>query len=70
MKSLIVTIVLLVGPADLEKKYFPVDTEASCDEVGERIISEIAKYKDNFGERQGWYTLDNKLVIGHYCDVK
>ena len=70
MKSLIVTIVLLTGPADLEKKYFPVDTEASCDEVGERIISEIAKYKDNIGERQGWYTLDNKLVIGHYCDVK
>ena len=56
MKSLIVTIVLLVGPADLEKKYFPVDTEANCDEVGERIISEIAKYKDNIGEHQGWYT--------------
>ena len=70
MKSLVVIVVLLVGPDNLEKNYYPVDTEASCDEVGERIISEIAKYKDNIGEQQGWYTLDDKLVVGHYCNVK
>ena len=76
MKSLIVTLVLLAGPeyqglsSNLEKKHYPVDTEDNCAVVGQRIIEQIAKYKDNIGESQGWYTLDDKLVVGHYCTVK
>ena len=76
MKSLVVIVVLLSGPeyqglsSNLKKNYYPVDTEDNCAVVGQRIIEQIAKYKDNIGERQGWYTLDNKLVIGHYCNVK
>ena len=70
MKSLVVIVVLLVGPDNLEKNYYPVDTEDSCAVVGQRIIEQVAKYKDNIGEPQGWYTLDDKLVIGHYCTVK
>jgi hypothetical protein len=76
MKSLIVTLVLLAGSeyqglsSNLEKRYYPVDTEDNCAVVGQRIIEQIAKYKDNIGEHQGWYTLDNKLVVGHYCNVK
>ena len=70
MKSLVIIVVLLAGPDKLEKKYYPVDTEDSCAVVGQRIIEQVAKYKDNIGEHQGWYTLDNKLVIGHYCTVK
>ena len=76
MKSLVVIVVLLAGPeyqclsSNLEKNYYPVDTEDNCAVVGQRIIEQIAKYKDNIGEQQGWYTLDNKLVVGHYCTVK
>ena len=70
MKSLVVIVVLLVGPDNLEKNYYPVDTEDSCAVVGQRIIEQIAKYRDNIGEHQGWYTLDNKLVVGHYCKIK
>jgi hypothetical protein len=76
MKSLVVIVVLLAGPeyqglpSNLEKNYYPVDTEDSCAVVGQRIIEQIAKYKDNIGEHQGWYTLDNKLVVGHYCSIK
>jgi hypothetical protein len=57
-------------PDNLEKNYYPVDTEDNCAVVGQRIIEQIAKYKDNIGESQGWYTLDDKLVVGHYCTVK
>ena len=70
MKSLVVIVVLLAGPDKLEKNYYPVDTEDNCAVVGQRIIEQIAKYKDNIGEQQGWYTLDDKLVVGHYCTVK
>ena len=76
MKSLVVIVVLLAGPeyqglsSNLEKNYYPVDTEDNCAVVGQRIIEQIAKYKDNIGEQQGWYTLDDKLVVGHYCNVK
>jgi len=70
MKSLVVIVVLLAGPDNLEKNYYPVDTEDNCTVVGQRIIEQIAKYKDNIGEHQGWYTLDDKLVIGHYCSIK
>ena len=70
MKSLVIVIILLSGPNEIEKKYYPVDTEDSCAVVGQRIIEQVAKYGDNIGEHQGWYTLDNKLVIGHYCTVK
>ena len=70
MKSLVVIVVLLAGPDNLEKNYYPVDTEDNCTVVGQRIIEQIAKYRDNIGEHQGWYTLDDKLVIGHYCNVK
>ena len=70
MKSLVVIVILLANPYNLEKNYYPVDTEDSCDVVGQRIIEQIAKYKDNIGESQGWYTLDDKLVVGHYCTVK
>jgi hypothetical protein len=70
MKSLVVIVVLLASPDNLEKNYYPVDTEDNCAVVGQRIIEQIAKYKDNIGESQGWYTLDDKLVVGHYCTVK
>ena len=70
MKSLVVIVVLLVSPDNLEKNYYPVDTGDNCAAVGQRIIEQIAKYKDNIGESQGWYTLDDKLVVGHYCTVK
>ena len=70
MKSLVVIVILLADSDNLEKNYYPVDTENSCDVVGQRIIEQVAKYRDNFGEHQGWYTFNNKLVIGHYCEVK
>jgi hypothetical protein len=52
MKSLVVIVILLASPDNLEKNYYPVDTEDSCDVVGQRIIEQIAKYKDNIGEHQ------------------
>jgi hypothetical protein len=61
---------IISEPDNLEKNYYPVDTEDNCAVVGQRIIEQIAKYKDNIGESQGWYTLDDKLVVGHYCTVK
>ena len=45
MKSLVVIVVLLASPDNLEKNYYPVDTEDNC-------------------------AVDDKLVIGHYCNVK
>ena len=38
MKSLVVIVVLLVSPDNLEKNYYPVDTEDNCAAVGQRII--------------------------------
>ena len=45
MKSLVVIVILLANHDNLEKNYYPVDTEDSCDVVGQRIIKQIAKYK-------------------------
>ena len=50
MKSLVVIVVLLASQDSLEKNYYPVDTEDNCAVVGQRIIEQIAKYKDNIGE--------------------
>ena len=63
MKSLVVIVILLANPDNLEKNYYPVDTEDNCAVVGQRIIEQIAKYKDNIGESQGWYTLDALIVV-------
>jgi hypothetical protein len=45
MKSLVVIVILLANPDNLEKNYYPVDTEDSCDVVGQRIIEQIANIK-------------------------
>jgi hypothetical protein len=70
MKSLVVIVILLANPDNLEKNYYPVDTEDNCAVVGQRIIEQIANIKIILVNHQGWYTLDNKLVVGHYCTVK
>ena len=47
--------------------YIPFDTTISCGEQGEGIIEAIATYHGP-GTDQGWYTEDNKLVYGFYCE--
>ena len=47
--------------------YIPFDTTLSCAEQGEEIIETIATYHGP-GTNQGWYTKNNKLIYGFYCE--
>jgi hypothetical protein len=47
--------------------YIPFDTTVSCIDQGEEIIESIATYHGP-GTDQGWYTEDNKLIYGFYCE--
>ena len=58
-------IILLLLASD--PLYFPFDKNLTCGEQGEGIIEAIATYHGP-GTDQGWYTEDNKLVYGFYCE--
>ena len=47
--------------------YVPFDTTISCGDQGEEIIEAIATYQGP-GTNQGWYTKENKLIYGFYCE--
>jgi len=71
MKAWIVYILVLVGPNNLEKVPYPIDSASDCFEVGERIIQEIGVYYDQSVMRdQGYYRIsDDRLIVGFYCDT-
>ena len=47
--------------------YIPFDTTVSCGEQGKEIIEAIATYHGP-GPKQGWYTKNNDLIVGFYCE--
>ena len=47
--------------------YIPFDSTLSCQEQGEAVIESIATYHGS-GTNQGWYTKENKLIYGFYCE--
>jgi len=71
MKAWIVYILVLIGPNNLEKVPYPIDSASDCFEVGERIIQEIGVYYDQSVMRdQGYYRIsDDRLIVGFYCDT-
>jgi len=71
LKSWIVYIIVLVGPNNLEKIPYPIDSASDCFKVGEKIIQEIGVYHAQSELRdQGYYRIsDDRLIVGFYCDT-
>ena len=47
--------------------YVPFDTTLDCYEQGKEVIETIATYRGP-GFNQGWYTKNNNLIFGFYCE--
>ena len=58
-------IIILLLAAD--PLYFPFDTTLDCAEQGREVIESIATYYGP-GPKQGWYTKNNDLIFGFYCE--
>jgi len=58
--------IILIGKTLL----FPMEDDLDCFDAGMYIIKNIGTYhdqKDNDPKRQGYYTQDGNLIVGHYC---
>ena len=50
-----------------EPLYFPFDDTIACYDQGNEIIESIATYQGP-GPNQGWYTDQETLIYGFYCE--
>jgi len=70
MKLVVIIYFLFAGQLYSQKYFF--FNEMDCVEAGEKIIQDIAVYKQQVNNNfnlQGWYTKeDDYLIIGYSCE--